>query len=612
MSTDVTLNGVGYMVLPGSYKADATTITKIEETVIPGDEGQEGSPAIPAELPPSQRYGRHVVSSLGARGAVAGGLGGLLPWVGPVWRPPFPIGAAGVGPPPLAEVRTGTITAASGRVGIGTRNFGFLASGTTQANLYRWTTEAIIVRRTGMGAAAVGMAARGNRDIFVAFGSAQGVGRWEDVPGTWTSDALNGGATATHIAMLGDRPVTVPHDDPGRVHVWNSNLSTSASYPLSGAVLALGDAGDGILVATDNRWYIIEEADGAPFQVRATSRPTDIASTVHLATYRGVAYASVDGHLWRRSSFTGSWQPVDAPGRVGALVASGRWLYARVDNDYGASGWWVFDGEAWFWINTVSQMFPGPAGHVGATMNGSTEFFTVDESDPDNAAKFATTYQAATALQGASIARNKTWSQIGAEFHRSDNEEVGSATARLQYSTDGGRTWTNAGSAQNVNVEHHRITATINVTCRVLLVRVNVTISAGLAPILAALWGDWRVTDADGGADAVPAVPAVKPTPDKVETTRTPALYRRWRFTVLAQDGLVDRNGALLGLSASQIRSTLWARLNQTSSFTDLDGTVHNEVTLTNIEEEWPSPADAAANLSTRLKLTIIEGDQTV
>src|SRR5690606_22185180 len=85
-------------------------------------------------------------------------------------------------------------------------------------------------------------------------------------------------------------------------------------------------------------------------------------------------------------------------------------------------------------------------------------------------------------------------------FHRSDSEEVGSATAQLQYSTNAGRTWTNAGGSQAVNVEHHRITATINTTARVLLVRVNVSVSSGLAPILAALWGDWRVTDADGCA----------------------------------------------------------------------------------------------------------------
>lgn len=586
MSTDITLNGVGYMVLPGSYRADCVSLSAMTP----------GSPGSGPELPPGQRRGRDVAADLGRRGAVDGGFGGLLPGVGPVWRMAYPVGAAGLGPPPLAEPRTGTIAAASGRVGIGTRDFGFLASGTT---LYRWTPAAITSRRAGMGAAAVDMAARGDRDIFVAFGAALDVARWQDGPGTWTASALGAGEQASLIAMLADRPVTVKPDQPERVYVWHADLSGKASYPLNGEILRMVATARGVLIATNQSWYLVEEVDGAPFRAVPVAQPVANASEVQLLAHRGEVIAAVDGVLWRQNLLAGGWQHVPAPGAVGGLAGFGSWVLARLTNHYGASGIWAWDGGAWFFFNAMaSQVVPGPLGLVGATVDGTTDFYAFDDRAPDNSARYAGSYRAATALIGGGIERDKQWTRIGAEFHRPDGVEVGAWTAQLQYSADAGRTWTNAGAPQTVGGEHQRISAALpGVTARALIARVNLTAVSGPAPALAALWADWRVTEADGGGEGSPGS----------GPTATRELRRRWRMTLLAQDGLIDREGAPLGLGAGTIRANLWALLDQTTSFTDLDGTAHPFVRLAALEEEWPMPADAAHHISTRLRLELVE-----
>lgn len=591
MATDITLDGVGYMVLPGSYRADSVVVS----------ETTAGMPGTEPELPPGQRQGRAVAADLGLVGAVAGGHGGLLPMVGPVWRMAYPVGADGLGPPPLAEPRSGVISSTTGRVGIGTKEYGFLASGT---NLYRWNSSAISLRKSSMGATATGLAVRGDRDIFVAFGASQDVARWQDSSGTWTTSVFGGGEQAELIAMLADRPVVVKPGEPDRVYVWTSTFSSAPSYTLNGEVLAMTPAAGGILIATAQSWYLLEDVDGAPFQVLPVSRPVGNASAVTLLAHRGIALAAVDGNLWRQDVPGGRWDYVDAPGAVDQLVGFGGWVLARLDTYFGASGVWAWDGGAWFFVDgSADQLHPGPLGLAGATIDSDNDLLAFDDRDPDDAGDYLDSYSAATALTGGALERDKDWSQLGAEFHRPDGESAGSWSAQLQYSVDAGRSWSNAGSTQTVDAEHERITADLNgVTARVLMVRVNLTATSGLAPALAALWADWSVTEADGGGDGTAGTGA--------STTRT--LQRRWRMTVLAQDGLVDRDGAALGLSASTIRSNLWARLNQTNTLTDVDGSAHPTVTLTQIEEEWPSPADAGLHVATRLKLTLVEGDQAV
>ena len=588
MSADITLDGVGYMVLPGSYRADSVVVS----ATTPG----EGP-----ELPPGQRRGRAVATDLGRNGAVAGGIGGLLPSVGPVWRMPFPIGWTGLGPPPLAEPRSGTVSSATGRVGIGTKNFGFLASGTT---LYRWNATSISSRHTTMGAAAVGMAVRGDRDLFVAFGASQDVARWEDDSETWTASAFGAGEKASLIAMLADRPVVVKPEEPDKVYVWTPTFSSAPDYTLNGEVLALASTGQGILIATTQSWYLLEDVDGAPFQVIPAAQPVANASEVALLVHHGVALAAVDGEIWQQPALGGRWDLVDAPGAVSQLAGFGSWVLAYLTNYYGTSGVWAWDGGAWFFIDgEVDQIHPGPHGLAGATIDNDNEFLAFDDSNPDDASEYIENYSVAPPLNAVAIERDKDWSRIGAEFHRSDGEPVGSWSAQLQYSVDAGRNWTNASDSQTVDDEQQRITADLtDVDARVLMVRVNLAATFGLAPALTALWADWSVTESDGGGAGIPGTSA--------ETIRT--LERRWRMTILAQDGLIDRDGATLGLNAGTIRANLWARLNQTNSFTDVDGTIHSPVTLTAIEEEWPNPADAELHIATRLKLTLVEGDQRV
>ena len=590
MSTDVTINGVGYMVHPGSYQADNTTITEVTD----------GTAAIAAELPTSQRKGRAIATSFATRGAIVGGVGGLLPHVGPNWRPPFPIGKLGIGPPPIAETRSGTIDSSGPRLGIAAQDYGFLIA---NDDLERWTATSITTRKATMGAAGAGLAVRGDRDIFVAFGASQDVARWEDDSSTWTTSVFGAGEKASLIAMLADRPVVVKPTEPGTVYVWTATFSSAPSFETNGNVLAMLPVQNGLLVATDQSWYVLSETDGAPGSIAPTMRPTRNATDVYLEIHDGRTSASVDGSLFRRSPLTGGWTRVDAPGDVAGIVSNGQWLFAEVTTQYGASGIWALADDAWFYVNTsLDQVFPGPGRLIGGTVDAATDFYWLDDSDPDDSSNYATSYQVATALQGATIARDKNWTQIGAEFHRPDSETVGTWTAQLQYSTNAGRTWSNAGSSQNITDEHQRITATIDVDCRVLMVRVNMAQTTTLAPIVVALWADWQVTSTDGGDDPTAAT----------ADTRTPTNYRRWRFKILAQDDVIDREGALIAIDASTIRSNLWARLNQTSSFTDLDGTVHATTTITDIDEKWPMPSDEPHTVSTELTLTILEGDHTI
>ena len=591
MTTDITLDGIGYMVLPGSYRADSVVVS----TTTPGTAGT--SP----DLPSGQRSGRAVAANLGLAGAVPGGRDGLLPGVGPAWPPPYPIGGTAIGPPPLAEPRSGLISSDTGRVGVGTKDYGFLASGTT---LYRWTSSTISSRKSSMGATPVGIATRGDRDIFLAFGASQDVARWQDGSSTWTASVFGAGEQATLIAMLADRPVVVKPAEPDRVYVWTSTFSSAPSYTLNGQVLDLAAVAGGIMIATTQSWYLLEDVDGAPFQVLPIARPTGNASEVRLLEYRGIALAAVDGDLWRQSRPSGGWEHVDAPGAVSQLVGFGSWVLAYVDTYYGATGIWAWNGSAWFSVDTtVDQIHPGPSGLAGATIDNDTDFLAFDDRNPGASSEYADSYGAATAFAGGGIERDKDWTTIGAEFHRSDGEAAGSWTGQLQYSVDAGRSWINAGIAQTVDDEHERITADLNsVTARELLVRVNLSQTSGLAPTLTALWADWRVTVADGGGEGTASTPA--------STSRI--VERRWRMKILARDDLIDREGAALGLTAATIRANLWTRLNQPSGFTDVDGVAYATVTVTNIEERWPNPADAGHHVATELAVTLVESDQSI
>lgn len=305
------------------------------------------------------------------------------------------------------------------------------------------------------------------------------------------------------------------------------------------------------------------------------------------------------------------WRDLGLGGRTcfGACVAGG-YLIVALESTRGQSevwawngaGWWLLlqDSAAttrWIWPITVSG-----AGNQDVLLfrDGSLAIDLVRlhwRSDTDHTLSAAGSY-ITSMLDASDRDKDKAWRRVGAVF--ASPETLGNAGSSdpvaltLEWSVDGGDTWISAASravtatdddARQLNLDAG--IASDGAVGRWLMLRVTWSSVSDWAPVLAGLWAEFEVLDA-------------------------PARRRRWHMTVAAHDQVVRRDGGTLSRTGRQLIADLWAAWENgtTMPCRDIDydaDPIERRVRIVGITEDVPRPDRAGEAGDAMIQLTLVE-----
>ena len=570
---DVTLDGVDYMLVPGSYRAfhDPPVDTRAERQHL-------------------RRFG----AGLNQPRPVDGG--GLLTGLR-AWPAPWPLGADGVGPAPAAQAVSGAISTSQPKLTASDGDYLYIVAGTT---VYRWirSVASAPVNRKTLAAAATGMV-RLKDVLYIGHGAGADVALYEDATNALTASALGAGVKASLIGTFSRGIVLVAPNFPMTLHMYYGNsLTYKRSWSLDGNILGFAQLGSRMIVTTDaglhvlsGEWYQDADPPAPPETLRLTSwgilsgQLQDEDDFSWLIVYQGELFAWLGKRVVGLDEARESWQPAGLEGSLthGAAVVNG-WLLVSLSPrtspttfqlwGYNGSGWWLLDEASG--TNTLLAPAADGAGQLVAFTSSSGNITAWDMDDTSTAATLASPFTITTPLLDAGEPdRMKHWRRIGVELTRTDGQPVGDWSASIEYSTDGSATWTSAGTAVAVTSELASVEYALDVEASGLLLRLTLTRTSGLPPFVTTVWA-------------------------KHETSRDSVRHRRWQFRVHARSRGVNRAGAPDTRTGQQIRASLWSLWEDASTvtFRDIDyaaTSLERDVRLTTIREEWPKPADAAS-----------------
>jgi hypothetical protein len=568
---DITLDNVGYMLVPGSYRASHAPL---------GD----------------GRLGRERLAGF------AGGLSGLR-----AWPAPWPLGNDGVGPAPAPQAVSGAVSSSAPKLTASDRDDCYIVAGTT---VYRWDraiASAPVSRKTL--AASATCLARLRSGLFIGAGAAADVAFYDDASNALTASALGSGVTATMLGTFSRGVVLVAPGFPMTLHLFYGNsLTYSRSWSLDGNILGFAQLGSRMIVATDaglhvlsGEWYQDADPPAPPETLRLTSWGTlsgqlqDDDDFNWLMVYQGRLFAWLGKQVVLLDEGRETWQPAGLAGgaTTGAAVVNG-WLLVSISPvgapstfqlwGYNGSGWWLLDEATG--TNTLATPAADGAGRLLTFTPASGAISAWDLAGTTTATTLASPYSVTTPLLDAGEPeRRKHWRRAGVELARTDGQPVGNWSAQLAYSTDGGASWTNAGTATSITSRLAGLSAPLDVEGTAILLRITLTQSSGLPPFITAIWVEHTTLD---------------------DTTR-----RTWQFKVAARPRAVNRAGALDPRTAQQTRDALWTLWQAADPipFGDIDAAPERDVRITSIREEVPKPAamsDAGASSLIELILTEI------
>jgi hypothetical protein len=190
--------------------------------------------------------------------------------------------------------------------------------------------------------------------------------------------------------------------------------------------------------------------------------------------------------------------------------------------------------------------------------------------------------------------KDKAWRKIGCSFAAPEiRGNAGSSDAVnlfLEYSADGGQTWTIAASrvvTEPAVTVQEMAGALSGLTSRYLQLRVRWTSVFDWAPTLTGVWAEYELLDA-------------------------PAKRRRWTFKVHAHDATVQRDGGVAARTGRQLAADLWAAWSAgaTVPFKDVDydaTAATYQVRIVGIAEEVTKPSDGGRWGDSTLALTLVE-----
>ncbi|MDQ3548826.1 MAG: hypothetical protein M3439_08395, partial [Chloroflexota bacterium] len=514
---DITLDGVDYMLVPGSYRAfhDPPVETRMERLRLRGFTTGLNQP--------------HPVDG-----------GGLLTGLR-AWPAPWPLGTEGIGPAPAAQAVSGAISTSQPKLMASDSDYLYIVAGTT---VYRWdrSVASAPVNRKTLAAAATCLV-RLKDVLFIGHGLGADVGLYDDATNALTPSALGAGIKASMIGTFSRGIVLVAPNFPMTLHIYyGAGLTYKRSWSLDGNILGFAQLGNRMIVATDaglhvlsGEWYQDADPPAPPETLRLTSWGTlsgqlqDEDDFSWLIVYQGRLFAWLGKRVVGLDEARESWQPFGLEGSLthGAAVVNG-WLLVSLSPraspttyqiwGYNGSGWWLLD-EASI-TNTLLAPAAGGAGQLVAFTSSSGNIATWEFDDTTTAASLASPFSITTPLlDDGEPDRVKHWQRIGVELARTDGQPVGDWSASIEYSTDGSATWTSAGTAVTVANELASIAYPLDVEASGLLLRLTLKRTSGLPPFVTTIWAEHA-------------------TPDDS------ARQRRWQFRIHARSRGVNRADA--------------------------------------------------------------------
>lgn len=576
---DITLDGQGFMVVPGSYRAttDGEMATRRERVRL--DSFASGVP----------------------NGSLSAGRG--------AW--PGPAGTRGIGPGPAARVVMGSIGPAEPKLAASDTDNLFVVTGN---GVYRWGRDVTIapMNRKTLAANASAMV-RLNDVLYIAHDAAADVARYDDTTNTLTPSALGAGVKATMLGTFSRGIVLVAPGFPMNLHYWYGNsLSYRRTWKLDGRVLGFVQHGDALIVATDaglhtltDSWHQDADPPAPPETLRLTSWGTlsghlqDEDDFAWMIVYQGRLMTWLGKRVMVYDASGATWEPagIGGDGTAGAAVVNG-WLLTTIVPRDAASVWqlWGYDGSGWWMLdeamttNTLDAPTGDGAGKLVTFETGSGVLRVRDIDDLTTPDHLVSPFTLTTPLlELGEQGRDTHWTEVGVDLARPDGEPLGDWSYAIEVPADGGSSWVNAGASTSVSTALASITHSIDRTTCAVLVRVTgsrVT-TVGPPPLITAIW-------ADGEQYTLPS--------------------RRWQLAIHARDRAVNRAGAADPRSGQQTRQALWSLWESAApiSFHDVDYATNptlRTVRITAIREDWPRPANAIApGADTVIEIVMREG----
>ncbi len=542
---DITLDGEDYMLVPGSYRAFHAPLDdrRAERQRLAGFEAGLNQP----------------------RSVDGGGLlAGLR-----AWPAPWPLGAGGIGPAPASQPISGSISTSAPKLAASDQTYLYIVAGTT---VYRWDRSIgnSPVNRKTLAAAGTCLA-RLKSTLYIGHGAAADVSLYDDATNSLTVSALGAGVTASLLGTFSRGLVLVAPSFPMTLHIFYGNsLTYTRSWSLDGTILGFAQLGSRMIVATDaglyvlsGEWYQDDDPPAPPETLRLTSWGTlsgqlqDSDDFSWMIVYQGRLFAWVGKRVVVLDEPREAWQPAGLEGVAthGAAVVNG-WLLVSLSPPespatyqlwgYNSSGWWLLDETSG--TNTFLSPIADGAGRLVTATASSGSLTAWDVSDTTTASTLASPFSVTTPLlDGDEPERQKYWRRAGIELSRIDGQPVGAWDAAIEYSTDGGTAWTNAGSATAITDELATVSVPLDVESATLLLRLTLTRTSGLPPFVTTIWAEYE-TLADNAR-------------------------RRWQFRIQARPRAVNRAGTLDPRTGQQIRSGLWSvwEAAATIPFRDVD-----------------------------------------
>ncbi len=332
-----------------------------------------------------------------------------------------------------------------------------------------------------------------------------------------------------------------------------------------------------------------------------------------LVSFGGKLYTFLAHEVMEYDPGTGNqrqgWQAVGVTASVayGACVAGGM-LIVALKTWRGLSEIWAFDGSAWWRIARrpagvgTTACWPMPTAGAADTDllvfrdgSASCDLARLISRGPDRPAYAASGEYLTSLLDGGERDQSKVWRQAGAVFAAPDEggPPVVSApvTVQLQASLDSGATWLVVGTQAIAGNDRNATLSGAIPGSALSSVFVQLRVIWGgvsdAAPTLAGLWAEYEPLD-------------------------TPTRRRRWSLTVMARDGLVERDGGRHGRDGQDQIDDLWNAwaTGTTVDFRDIDYDRRGltvRVRITGIDEQAARPADSARHGDATIRINLVE-----
>ena len=597
-TTDIVLDGTPYMLVPGSYRR-----------------GSAG--------PPEGRTGRMTIADFvgGQRRALQ--LERDTSWDSPGVGPAF--FGQGVEPWPWSAPHTDSVlrpvTAGQRVHAQALANAIYLGIGryvyrTVALSAGSWT-NLTQVADLGTGNPITGLT-HYNGQLAIACGAARDIQLLD--PGTLALTTLSAGLIGTWIMTYASRLV-IADPLPGNENILRLTTGGGLDHrELDAPIVNMALHGGKVAIATRSAlWLLGGRAD--PVKGVWLGEPEPVYTQLGaaeddfrlLCSFGGKLYTWLSGNVVEWNPNAGAskqgWRAAGLEGRAcyGGAVA-GNMLVVAIQHRAGHFQLWAFDGTGW-WLMTERDSAPW-VWPVALSSAGTLDLLAFRDGDTSvtydtlrliprstSAPSYASTGSFTTALLDAGERdAPKRWRSIGAAFatpeERGNPASTDPVTLTLEWSVDGGRTWTAAVTSTNSDpsARIHELVADLSphtAVSRFLQLRVTFSSVSDWAPVLTGLWADYILLD---------------PSPRQ----------RRWNFAVQTRDGSVQRDGSLASLDGRAQIAALWQSWESGATVTlrDLDydpDPAEHSVRIIAIEEYNPKPADAGHWGASTIHLQLLE-----